>query len=166
MIFFNCHAQISRTIYGIPLLTSPNNAKQILANKGIIYSESKAEYGNTIIGRGDIFFANNKWEAIILVVKENKVYSIGFIMSGNMTDIGEKYMSIGNKLKEKYDQYASTPTTKETYSSIKININFDDNKTLVLTQCEINQFEESTITIGYADRVMYNKFQQDGINDL
>lgn len=166
LAILSCKAQISRTIYGIPLLTSANNAKQILVNKGLKCSDGEAEYGKTIIARGDIFFANKRWEAIILAVKDNKVYSVGFLMYGNTENIGETFMSLGDKLKEKYSQYAQTPTTKETYKSIKVNITFDDNNTLLLTQCEINQHEESMIMLGYTDKVMYEKFQQNGVDEL
>lgn len=160
------YSQINRTVYGIPLLTSVSKAKQILTNKGLKCTEGQAEFGMTVICKGEIFFANKRWEAIILAVKDNNVYSIGFMMYGESEKIGETYMSLGNVLKEKYGNFAQTPTTNETYNSIKVSINFDDTHTLLFAQCEINQLEESVIILSYTDKEMYNRFQQKGKDEL
>lgn len=162
-----CNAEINRTIYGIPLLTSISNAKQYLGNKGIKYETQQTELGYTIFGTGNIVFANIRWSSIIISVRKGKVFNIGFVKDSDDSEIiSQNYMRIVDNLKEKYNEYIQQPIRQESNAAMSFSINFDDNQTMILTSCEINAFDNSSIMITYVDKVMYQEYQQAGKDDL
>lgn len=158
-ICISLNAEITRSVYGMKLGITPEQAKNIINAKGLTYYIEDSKVGMTI-NVNHPFFAGVQWDGLVLTIFEGKVYSITFGKDAcNYNEIATDVYTIVSKL-DKYQAYGVEDQSyhTETNSGTIFNYLWNDGKTALLITGEAAYYGKSSLSVTYLDVALYNKF--------
>lgn len=158
-ICISLNAEITRSIYGVSLGMTAEQAKNIINAKGLTFYIEDSKVGMTINVEHP-FFAGVQWDGLVLTIFGGKVYSITFGKDTyNYNEIATDVYTIVAKL-DKYQAYGVEDQSyhTDTEGGTIFNYLWNDGKTALLIAGEAPYYGKSSLSATYLDIALYNKY--------
>ena len=158
-ICISLNAEITRSVYGVSLGMTADQARNIMKTKGLTYYIEDSKVGMTI-NVSHPLFAGVQWSGLVLTIFEGKVYSITFGKEAyNYNEIATDVYTIVSKL-DKYQAYGVEDKSYhlDTDGGTIFNYLWNDSKTALLIAGEAPYYGKSSLSATYLDVALYNKY--------